>query len=99
VREYGDPKCPGWGKKGFKEMNSFLGGGGGRCYISVPVGRKNILRFNDVRVYTPDTIINEFNKMTLIDFSMALSDGTFIENAMDDNSWVDGYGFFEFIKK
>lgn len=75
---------------------------GGNLYIAVPVGRERV-EFNAHRVFYPQTIIDAFPSMKLVDF--AYTAGGRLERTMDlhkyDSDGHDGnyrYGLFYFVK-
>lgn len=76
----------------------------GKIYFGVPIGPKNKLCFNAYRIFNPLTIINEFNEMTLVEFSYIKNfkikrvDINSIENEIN-NITEYSCGLFEFIKK
>jgi len=100
---YGDPVDPEACFKAFKAIQRVIGGGG-KVYISVPIAKNNSLEFNAHRIFSPETIIKEFNQMELCEFTVVKHDGRLISNALEDISWhidsmYDDFGLFEFKKK
>ena len=76
--------------------------GGGKLYITVPIGRERCC-FNAHRVFQPRTILGEFDRMKLIEFSY-IADGKLYRNAdlcqfdnYEDDSICNGLFFFEKI--
>lgn len=76
---------------------------GGYAYISVPIGREH-LEFNAHRVFLPQTIIDAFSEMKLIEFSSCF--GTEFEKDVDVHKYDDWeefggkrFGLFVFQKK
>ena len=74
--------------------------GGGKLYITVPIGRERCC-FNAHRVFYPRTILSEFNKLKLIEFSY-IAGGKLYRNAdlcqfdnYEDDSICNGLFFFE----
>jgi len=97
---YGDPvDLDGW-KKGIENL-AMITKGGGKLYLSVPVGIERI-EFNAHRVFSPDTIVSEMKKYSfvLLSFSMVDDYGDFTEN-VDPTSASEfnyGCGLYEFKK-
>lgn len=75
---------------------------GGKVYISVPIGKEH-LEFNAHRVFLPQTIVDSFSKLTLLEFSSCYVEQ--MEENVDihkyDEWYVHGgerFGLFEFQK-
>jgi hypothetical protein len=97
---YGDPfDWNGW-RKGLVNLASIVKEGG-RLYLSVPVGPQ-VVEFNAHRIFVPQTIINEAEKLglSLHAFSFIDDDGDFHPDVQVDEaaSCRFGCGCFEFIK-
>lgn len=70
---YGDPvDYDGW-KKALSEFSRIIADGG-KLYLSVPVGNKEIVRFNGCRIFAPLTIIEYLKE------KMVLQEFTFLSN-------------------
>ncbi|MFI5071629.1 MAG: DUF268 domain-containing protein [Terriglobales bacterium] len=72
---------------------------GGRLYFSVPVGRERV-EFNAHRIFSPQTILNNFSKLRLISFSFVADDGNLYEDRDPANLPQSelACGLFEFTK-
>lgn len=99
---YGDPIDPEACFKCFENIQRKMKTGG-RLYIALPIGRER-LEFNAHRVFYPQTIVDCFHKMQLVEFSCT-ADGK-IEKDVDlhkyDQDKHNGnyrYGLFYFVKK
>jgi len=97
---YGDPfDWYGW-RKGLVNLASIVKEGG-RLYLSVPIGPQ-IVEFNAHRIFAPQTIINEAEKLglSLQEFSFIDDDGDFHPAVKVDEAVACrfGCGCFEFIK-
>ena len=75
---YGDKLDPEGTKKACKELSRILATDG-NLYFSVPVGKEKTY-FNAHRVHSPQTIINYFKDLKLIEVSGVTDSGRFIEN-------------------
>lgn len=76
----------------------------GKLYLSVPIGKMDKVCFNAHRIFSPLTIIKEFNEMQLIEFSYIsnLEIKTVKEEDIENETKsISDYscGLFEFIKK
>lgn len=98
---YGDPVDPEACFKCFSCIQKKLSPGGD-LYISVPIGKERV-EFNAHRVFFPQTIIDCFSDLQLVEFS-ATADGL-IENSPrvhqydnDDKNGEHRYGLFHFTK-
>lgn len=95
---YGDPIDPDGTIKACQEFKRVLKKDG-LLYIATPIGKEKIY-FNAHRVFNPQTIINYLNPLKLIEFSVIIDSGKFIENT-DSNKFRDenyGCGLFIFRK-
>lgn len=95
---YGDPIDPYGTKNACKELSRVLAKNG-LLYFCLPIG-KNRTCFNAHRVHTPDTIINYFKGLKLIEFSAVDDNGDYIPNANPKkfNNIDYGCGMFLFKK-
>ena len=75
---YGDKLDPEGTKKACKELSRILAPEG-NLYFSVPIGKEKTY-FNAHRVHSPQTIINYFKDLKLIEVSGVTDSGRFIEN-------------------
>lgn len=79
---------------------------GGRVYICVPVASEDRVAFNAHRIFSPQTVIKEFDKMALREFTVRTSGAVTIEHALERTEWIHtaqggkhlDFGFFEFEK-
>lgn len=99
---YGDPIDPDACFKCFQKIQEKMKIGG-KLYIALPIGRERV-EFNAHRVFYPQTIVDCFDKMQLVEFSCT-ADGK-IEKDVDlhkyDQDKHNGnyrYGLFYFVKK
>ena len=105
---YGDPIDPEGCFKAMNELQRVLQRGG-RLYFSVPIGSRNKLFFNAHRIFNPNIIIEQFDKLELVNFSFinefkgitTLSRNEYEQHIGDYIKAIpEGYcGMFEFIKK
>jgi hypothetical protein len=99
---YGDPIDPEACFTCFDNIQKKLAPGG-ILYISVPIGRERV-EFNAHRVFYPDTIIQCFDGLQLVEFSAA-SQGKIEFNCdihafdHDKHNGEFRYGLFQFVKK
>ena len=95
---YGDKLDPEGTKKACKELSRILAPDG-NLYFSVPVGKEKVF-FNAHRVHSPQTIINYFKDLKLIEVSGVTDSGRFIENIDIDVLEKSNYacGLFWFKK-
>ena len=98
---YGDPIDPDAWYKAMKSIMRVLSDGGD-LYLSVPIGWEH-LEYNAHRIFYPQTIIDTFNELTLVEFSSANDDG--IEYNVDVHKYDDEkynrgrrFGLFHFVK-
>lgn len=99
---YGDPIDPEACFKSFCEIQKKLKVGG-NLYISLPIGKERV-EFNAHRVFYPETVIQYFDKLELVEFSCTANGK--IEYNVDihkyDNDKHNGnyrYGLFHFMRK
>lgn len=99
---YGDEIDPEACFKCFKAIQKKMKSGG-LVYISVPIGKEH-LEFNAHRVFYPQTIIEEFDQMDLVEFSSCY--GNLYEEKIDihkydnwDKKGGERFGLFMFRKK
>ena len=72
---------------------------GGRLYFSVPIGRERV-DFNAHRVFSPATIVDSFERLSLVSFS-AVDDAGNLHEDVDYRSLPEleyGCGLFEFTR-
>ena len=95
---YGDTVDPLGTIKAAKELQRVLAVNGD-LYFSVPVGRERIC-FNAHRVFSPKTILNYFDKLSLQSFSLISDSEEFIENCEIQDLQNADYscGLFHFKK-
>jgi SAM-dependent methyltransferase len=93
---YGDPVDPeGW-LKGAQELQRVVAKGG-RLYFGTPVG-KETLHFDAHRIFDPQTIIDAFSGLKLVEFSLIDDKGReLLENASLDLARACRYGCGLFI--
>ena len=87
---------------------------GGRLYFSVPVGKINKVCFNAHRVYVPQTIIDTFDEMDIVEMSYISGFDTIVcmervsgdlrtyQDNLDSIPDMRNYGttgLFEFVKR
>ena len=75
---------------------------GGDAYISVPIGWERV-EYNAHRVFYPQTIVDTFEALRLVEFSCATDDGIEYDadlHAYDDEKYNRGrrFGLFHFVK-
>lgn len=95
---YGDPIDPAGSLKAAAELERVLAPRG-KLYISVPVGRERVC-FNAHRIFDPETVVNMFSDLHLLDYSFVNDRGEFHENVIPRESSDCEYacGMFVFIK-
>lgn len=96
---YGDPLDPRGSEKAAAELQRILQPGGS-LFVSVPVGKERVC-FNAHRIHSTERIIDYFNKLELIDFSIVDDEGTF-HDKVDPCKWKDlsyACGMFHFRKR
>lgn len=95
---YGDPIDP---EAPFKAMSEFerILEPGGKLLFSVPIGKERV-EFNAHRIFSPNTIIKEFEKLTLLNFAGVDDEGNLLKNSSpnDFSSSEFSCGLFEFTK-
>ena len=92
---YGDTMDPEGSNKAAAELQRVLKPGG-QLYISLPVGRERIC-FNAHRVHDPMTVLNMFNQLNLIEFSLVDDDGKYTENVSVEGGKKLNYGCGLFV--
>jgi len=75
---YGDPIDPEGSVKAAKELERVLRPCG-KLYLTLPVGRERVC-FNAHRVHAPDTVVDFFNHMKLLEFSYVNDNGDFFQS-------------------
>jgi hypothetical protein len=96
---YGDPVDPAAHTKAFKNIQRVMKKGG-NVYISLPVQQKCSLQFNTHRIYTPYYITEQFDSMTLMEFSLCAPEGLVkhaplgLEDCIKENEYM--FGLFHF---
>jgi len=95
---YGDPLDPNGSVKAALELQRVVQAGG-KLMLSVPVGVERVC-FNAHRVFNPKTIIDIFDQMKLVDFSLIDDDGSYQENCdPSEGAHLNyGCGLFTFEK-
>ncbi|MDR2966374.1 MAG: DUF268 domain-containing protein [Methanobacteriaceae archaeon] len=88
---YGEPIDPDAYFKSFKAIQNKIKKNG-KVYISVPVGKEH-LEFNAHRVFYPETIINSFDEMKLLEFSYINHDIDQIEYNVKINKYDKDMSF------
>ena len=96
---YGDPINPDGCFEFMQNLQDILSVGG-KLIFSVPVGKEAII-FNAQRIFSPKTIIESFNKLSLVSYSAITRNKELIENTkhkkyLEDNHAV---GLFVFTKE
>jgi len=96
---YGDPIDPNGSIKACKELQRVLKPNG-TLYISLPIGKPRIC-FNAHRVHDPREVIEYFNKLDLVEFSVVDDAGDFVEKVSPNNYAEQSYacGMYVFKKK
>lgn len=95
---YGDKLDPEGTKKACSELTRILAKGGD-LYFSAPIGQERI-EFNAHRIHWPQTIINYFEELEMVEFSAIDDSGRLILNAnpSDFKRSRFGCGLFHFKK-
>lgn len=100
---YGDTIDPNGSVKAAKELIRILKEGG-RLFLTVPLGDESI-QFNSQRIFSYDRIIEMFDDINLLEFSVVNMNGEFLENvnissfSFDQKTGQDaGLGLFVFKK-
>ena len=96
---YGDPLDLEGTRKAAKELVRILAHEG-NLFLSLPIGRERVC-FNAHRIHAPETIINYFKGLNLIEFSGETDTGKFLDNIdpFDFNNKSYSCGFFWFRKR
>jgi len=94
---YGDPINPEGTKNASYEFKRVLKKDG-FLYIATPIGKEKIC-FNAHRILFPQTILDYFNPLKLIEFSVITDDGTYIENTNPNKFKDQDYACGLFIFK
>lgn len=102
---YGDPLDPDACFKALNNMERILSPKG-RLYLGVPIGPENKLIFNAHRIFRPETIINAFTTLNLVEFSVIVNDNCLeqqipLEQIASTSDILPEYscGLFEFTKR
>lgn len=74
---YGDPLKPHGTRQACAELQRVLAPGG-NLYFAVPVGRPRVC-FNGCRIHAPETIVEYFGGLELVEFSGVHDDGRYVE--------------------
>lgn len=95
---YGDPLDPLGTKKACAELARILKPGGS-LYFALPVGREAVY-FNAHRVHSPETILEYFKGLELVEFSAVNDEGYFVQDAKPEDYKTSTYacGCFRFVK-
>ncbi len=95
---YGDPINPDGDLLAIKELKRVIAKGGNLLFVT-PIGVPR-LQFNAHRIYSYQMILSYFEEFELMDFSLVLDNGNFIEGANPDlaNDQKYGCGCFWFRK-
>jgi predicted SAM-dependent methyltransferase len=75
---YGDPLDPEGTKKAAAELSRCLAKSG-NLYFALPIGRERLC-FNAHRIHDPETIINYFPQLKLVEFAVSGDDKVFVED-------------------
>lgn len=96
---YGDPLNPLGSVEAAKELQRIVQQGGS-LYLSLPIGRERIC-FNAHRVHAPESVMNMFSQMSLVEFSFVSDTGEFYEHkTIEDAGELEyGCGLFHFEKR
>lgn len=94
---YGDPIDPNGDIKAAKELQRVLSKNGHLIFVT-PLGKPKI-EFNAHRIYSYEMILEMFNKLELLEFSLITDSGDFIENANPDIVKEQKYGCGCFLFK
>lgn len=95
---YGDPLDPLGTQKACAELARILKPGGS-LYFALPVGREMIY-FNAHRIHSPETILEYFKDLKLLQFSAINDQGHFVKDANpeDYKNSIYACGCFQFVK-
>jgi hypothetical protein len=94
---YGDPIDPDGDIKASKELQRVLSKDGYFVFVT-PVGQPKI-EFNAHRIYSYEMVLEMFDKLKLLEFSLVTDSGDFIENANPDIVKEQEYGCGCFLFK
>ena len=96
---YGDPLNPQGTRQAAQELKRVLARGG-NLYFALPVGKSRVC-FNAHRIHAPETIIEYFSELELVELSGVHDDGRFVEGVGPDEFRESEYacGMFWFRKK
>jgi SAM-dependent methyltransferase len=96
---YGDPFDPEGTRKAARELMRVLAPGG-NLFIGTPIGRERVC-FNAHRVHSPQTILQYFNGLELVEFSCVVGDGRFVQKADPLRTDLEngGCGLFWFTRR
>ncbi len=87
---YGDPIDPTGSAKAAAELQRVLKPGG-RLYLSVPIGRERVC-FNAHRVFSPQSMVNMFHGMEMVEFAYVNDSGELREKQKPGNAQSCNYG-------
>lgn len=94
---YGDAVDPDGCWTAMKELQRVLAPGG-RLYFSAPIGRERV-EFNAHRVFAPETILNFFSELDLVEFAAVDDEGHFVQGVvpadLEDAFYACGLFLFE----
>lgn len=95
---YGDPLNPSGTRQACAELQRVLASGG-NLYFAIPVGKPRVC-FNAHRIHAPETVVDYFTGLELVEFSGVHDNGQFIERAGLDEFGKSEYalGMFWFRK-
>ena len=73
--------------------------GGGRLYVSVPIGRERVC-FNAHRVFAPTRLIEALGELRLVSFAAVEDSGAFLDNVSPDDMAKQEFacGLYEFTR-
>jgi len=96
---YGDTINPNGSIEALKELQRVLSFNG-NLYLGIPIGRERVM-FHAHRIFNPNTIIRELDKLQLVEFSAVDDKGNFKEKANLDDFDKSFYslGLFQFKKE
>jgi len=95
---YGDTLDADGTRKACRELQRVLASGG-ILYVSTPIGRERV-EFNAHRIHLPESIIDYYGGLQLLEFSCVTDEGEFIHNArlQDCRAFEYGLGLFRFTR-
>jgi ubiquinone/menaquinone biosynthesis C-methylase UbiE len=79
LERYGDPFDPRGDIKAINELQRVLKPGGNLLFV-VPIGGTMRIQYNAHRIYTYKKIVEYFNKLELISFTLITDNGQYLEN-------------------